>query len=120
MKEKEFLGILSASPKKRYKNFVSTVADFEYVWLLESPGEGYGTVDIDDTMYLLVWPKKEFAEAFADGCSVTSIEVHDFCERCEQIEDHVKFMVFPNGKNTCIVDAETLLDDILEKLAELE
>lgn len=32
--DKEFLGILNASPEKRYKNFISTVADYEEVWLL--------------------------------------------------------------------------------------
>lgn len=118
-KNREFLGILNASPEKRYKNFVSTVADFEEVWLLESI-EGYATVDKDDIIYLLVWPKKEFAEKFKNGDHPVAVEVHEFCERCKKIEDNIKFMVFPNGNDTCIVDADTILNDILEKLEEIE
>lgn len=69
---------------------------------------------------MLVWPRKEFAEAFKDGDYPVSIEIHEFCDRCKKIENNVEFMVFPNGKNTCIVNADTILHDLLEKLAELE
>jgi len=42
MNEKQFRGLMQSTPEKRYKSFLTTVADREEVWLLSSK-EGYAT-----------------------------------------------------------------------------
>ena len=118
---KRFLGISNASPAKRYKHFVSHVADWESVWLL-SGKDGFLTIDIDDHIHLLVWPSKEFALAFDPDETPVEIEVHDFCKRCEEMlhQEDIRFMVFPTEKNTYVVETEELLEDILYELSLVE
>lgn len=120
--EKRFFGILNASAKKRYRNFISTVADREEVWLLEN-GEGYATFDDEEKIYLLVWPEQEFAKWFSkEDENAVSIEVHEFCRRCLEMKDDskIQFMVFPTEKDSWVVDTETILANILEELDRVE
>ena len=120
MNEKGLLGLLNSSPEKRYKSFLSTVADLEEVWLLFSK-EGYATFDEDDFVHLLVWPRQEFAEMFkSENEEVVSIEVHKFIEQCETVEENVRFMVFPTNTDSYVVTAEKLINDINEALEEVE
>lgn len=120
--EKRFFGILNASAKKRYRNFISTVADREEVWLLEN-GEGYATFDDEEKIYLLVWPEQDFAKWFSkEDENAVSIEVHEFCRRCLEMKDDskIQFMVFPTEKDSWVVDTETILANILEELDRVE
>lgn len=120
--EKRFFGILNASAKKRYRNFISTVADKEEVWLLEN-GEGYATFDDEEKIYLLVWPEQEFAKWFSkEDENAVSIEVHEFCRRCLEMKDDskIQFMVFPTEKDSWVVDTESILANILEELNRVE
>ena len=120
MNEKGLKGLLNTSPEKRYKSFLSTVADLEEVWLLFSK-EGYATFDEDDFVHLLVWPRQEFAEMFKnENEEVVSIEVHKFIEQCETLEENIRFMVFPTDKDSYVVTAEKLINDINEALEEVE
>lgn len=113
-------GILSASPEKRYKNFISTIVDREEVWVLSST-EGYVTSEIEGKIHLLVWPEKAFANKFAKNDVVTSIEVHDFCNRCEEaIYSNISFLVFYNGENAYCVDGQKMLNDIQFELSLVE
>ena len=79
----ELYGVMNASPEKRYKNFISRVADNEEVWVLDN-GEGYATLVQIDYISLIVYPSKEAAEFFSEGDEVMSIEVHDFVNNCEE------------------------------------
>lgn len=118
----EYLGILSAPPEKRYKNFISTVVDREAVWLLASD-DGYATYDDAGAIYLLVWPREEFAIQFQQiGDIPTAVEIHDFCDRCKELFalSNVNFMVFPNEENAYVVDAKKIYLDILEELERVE
>lgn len=120
MNEKQFQGLLKAPPEKRYKSFLTTVADLEEVWLLSSE-EGYATFDADDYIHLLVWPYKEFAEAFQqEGEQVVSMDVHEFAEQCKTLEGNIRFMVFPTKENAYVVDAEKFANDICDYLAQVE
>lgn len=118
---KRFEGILNASAETRYKHFIWFVADNASVWML-SNNEGFATIDLDGYIHLLVWPSKEFAIAFDREDTPIEIEIHDFCERCKNInkKDNIRFMVFPNHKDTHIIEAEDLLNDILNELELLE
>lgn len=120
MNEKGLIGLLNTSPEKRYKSFLSTVADSEEVWLLSSK-DGYATFDEGDFIHLLIWPRKEFAEMFKnEDEEAVSIEVHKFIERCETLEENIRFMVFPTDKNSYVVTTEKLTDDITAYLDEVE
>ena len=120
MNERGLNGLLNTSPKKRYKSFLSTIADLEEVWLLFS-NEGYATFDADNYIHLLIWPRKEFTEMFKDDDEeVVSIEVHKFIEQCETLEENIRFMVFPTDKDSYVVTAEKLINDINEALEEVE
>lgn len=118
----EYLGILSAPPEKRYKNFISTVVDREAVWLLTSD-DGYATYENKGIIYLLVWPRKEFAIQFQQAGDIpTAVDIHEFCDRCKELFDStdVNFMVFPNKENSYVVDAKRIYLDILEELERVE
>lgn len=120
MNKKGLIGLLNTSPEKRYKSFLSTVADSEEVWLLSSK-DGYATFDEDDFIHLLIWPCKEFAEMFKDDDEeVVSIEVHKFIEQCEALEENIRFMVFPTDKDSYVVTTEILINDISAYLEEVE
>ena len=120
MNEKQLQGMMSASPEKRYKSFLTTVADLEEVWLLSSK-DGYATFDADGYINLLVWPRKEFAELFKNNDEeVVSMEVHEFVEQCENVEENIRFMVFPTYDNSYVVDSEKFINDINLHLDEVE
>lgn len=113
-------GLLSAPPEKRYKSFISTVVDKEAVWVLSNEN-GYATYEIENKIHLFVWPEKIFAQKFAENDIVTSIEIHDFCDRCEEVKySNLSFLVFYNGENAYCVDAEKLLNDIQCELSLVE
>lgn len=116
----KFYGILKASPEKRYKNFISTVADREEVWML-SNDDGYASIE-DDYINLLVFPEKEYAKVFCDGEIPVPINIHDFCDRCSDLDpkSKIRFMVFPNGANAFVVDGEKIFNDIMEELDKIE
>lgn len=117
---KRIEGILSAPPEKRYKNFISTVVDKEEIWVLSNE-DGYATYEIDNKIHLLVWPEKIFAQKFAENETAESIEVHDFCDRCEEAKrSNLLFLVFYNGKSAFCVDAEKMLNDIQYGLSLVE
>lgn len=117
---KRFEGLLSASPEKRYKNFISTVVDREEVWIL-SNGNGYATYDDENYTNLLIWSEKQFAEMFADGDNAVSIEIHDFCQRCkEMLNNNIGFLVFYNGQDAYWADTNKILNDIQEELSLVE
>ena len=120
MNEKQLQGMMSATPEKRYKSFLTTVADLEKVWLLASE-DGYATFDADGYIHLLVWPRKEFAELFkGNNEEVISIDVHEFVEQCETVEENIRFMVFPTNDNSYVVDSEKIISDINLHLDEVE
>ena len=113
-------GLLSATPEKRYKHFISTVVDREKVWLLSSKN-GYTTYDDENYTNLLVWSEKQFAEMFANGDNAVSIEIHDFCHRCEEmLNDNIGFLVFYNGQDAYWVDVNKIISDIQEELSLVE
>lgn len=117
----KYLGLLLASPEKRFKHFITTAADTESVWMLYN-ADGYATIDIDDYVHLLVWSEKEYAHRYDPALEAEEIEVHEFCERCRSIrpEDQVRFMVFPTDANAYVIPANDLADALEEELSLLE
>lgn len=110
-----FEGLMKAHPKKRYKSFVTSVADNEEVWMDASLQNIETAVD----GIVSVWPEKEFAQVICKKQEATVIEVHDFC-RILQNNPHVVIRVFPNGVDYLEVDAEMLLTDIEAELELVE
>ena len=120
MNEKKKYGLINAPAEKRYKSFLNMVADNEFVWLLQAE-DGYATIDIKNTIHLMIWPAQEFCEFIKeDGETPTAIEVHEFLEFCKSLIEPVQFMVFPTEKDSFVVSAEQLCFDIEEHLAEVE
>lgn len=117
--DKAIEGLLKADPQKRYRSFLDTVTDREEVWLLSSE-EGEATVELDGVLHVLVWPRKEFCELMMSSDQPVPIEIHEFLEQCNSLDDSVRFMVFPTNENSYIVTAEQLCTDIQAHLDELE
>lgn len=119
--QKRILGIINAPSNKRYKNFINTVVDFEEVWLLDG-GDGYCTFDVGTEVNIIVYPTKEIASFFCEGATPIAIEIHEFCEECKKLinEENIGFAVFPNNSNAVKVSAETLYEDLLAALEEIE
>lgn len=72
----KFEGLMNAHPRKRYKSFVTTVADTEMVWLDCDPNQ----LVLTEQCPISVWPEEMFASAVCSDKAAFSIEVHEFCE----------------------------------------
>lgn len=122
---KKLDGILNSTTAKRYKNFITTIADTEEVWLLRS-SRGYATMDADGYINLLVFPDKEFAEWYRDCYfkkdQLECLDVNTFLERCNDLlsQEEVRFLVSPNDSNGYIVAADKIIDDLTEELDRVE
>lgn len=112
--------LLNTDPEKRYKNFISTVADRGEIWMLSS-NYGFTSFD-DDFINLLVWPLKEYSEMYQKDDFPVSIEIHNFCDRLNDIlnSNRIRFMVFPNDDNAFVVEPTKLLYDITSELNKIE
>ena len=118
--EKAIEGIMKAAPEKRYRSFLNTVADLEEVWFLSSV-DGFATFDENEFIYVLIWPRKEFCKSFITGDEEpSSMEIHEFLKKCENLEKNVQFMVFPTDADSYVVTAKRLCLDIMECLDEIE
>ena len=116
-----FKGLWNTTAEKRYKHFITYTVDNEGVWLLTSE-DGYATIDIDGFIHLLAWPSKEFAIAYNEEDTPVEIDIHEFCERCEDMmnEENTRFMIFPTDKDAWIVSTQDLLNDLAEELDRVE
>ena len=120
LNSKAMVGLIKATPEKRYKSFLNTVTDLEEVWLLSSQ-TGQTTLTVDDFIHVLIWPREEFCKSMiSDGQKPISIEIHHFLEECKALDDSIRFMVFPTNENSYVVTAKQLCLDIQEHLDELE
>ena len=122
---KKLNGVLNSTTAKRYKSFITTIADTEEVWLLRNK-RGYATIDADGYINLIVFPDKEFAEWYRDRNfkkdQLECLDVHTFLERCNDLlsQEEVRFLVSPNDSNGYIVAADKIIDDLTEELNCLE
>ena len=121
-----FEGLWNATAEKRYKHFVTYVADYESVWLLSNK-DGVATIDVDEYIHLLVFPSIEFATAYtlvahSENDTPMEMDIHEFCEHCKDMinEKSTRFMVFPTDKDAWIISTEDLLTDLIENLEQVE
>lgn len=119
--DKRFEGLWNATAEKRYNHFLTYTVDCESAWLLANE-EGFATIDVDGYIHLLVWPSREFAEAYSKEDTPVEMDIHEFCERCEEMvnDENIRFMVFPTDKDAWIVSTEGLLNDLTEELGRVE
>lgn len=104
----KFEGVWNAAAQKRYKNFVTTVADTETVWLCEG-GK------------LSVWPELSYAQKLFPNEKIMCMDVHDFC--CSVLEKYPVtdcIYVFPNDRDAFIAEPQNLLVDIQNELDRVE
>lgn len=118
--EKSFLGLRNASPEKRYKSFLNTVVDREQVWLINSK-KGFVTINNDGVVFVPVWPRAEYSDytIFEDE-KPFPMEIHAFLEKCYNMEESTRFMVFPTERDAYVVTPSQLYSDIKEHLEEVE
>ena len=120
LKDKALKGIQKAPPEKRYKSFLNTVTDLEQVWFLNSE-DGYVTYEINGTVYLLIWPRKEFCSCFIEADELPeAMDIHEFLLNCHGPDAPTHFMVFPTSIDCYIVTTEELCADIENYLSEVE
>lgn len=117
LSEKAIKGLISATPEKRYKSFLNTVTDTETVWVGSPKSQDYTTGE-DGFSYIPLWPQQEFVISYVE--THYPIEIHDFVEKCIELDDTTRFSVFPTENNTYIVTAKKLCQDIIKHLEELE
>lgn len=110
----KFDGLMNAAPCKRYKSFVTTIADAEKVWLDCEPN-----LLLSKQCPVSVWPEEMFASAVCSDKAMFSIDVHDFCELLMDCSNR-PIRVFPNGINSADTTADALLADIEEALDQVE
>ena len=96
--DKRFEGLWNATAEKRYKHFVTYTVDCESAWLLANE-DGFTTIDVDGYIYLLVWPSKEFAEAFSKKDTPVEMEIHEFCKHCEDIMNEENIITITRANN---------------------
>ena len=111
----KFEGLMNAHPHKRYKSFITAVADTETVWLDHDPTQLVPT----EPCPISVWPEEMFASTVCPDKAIYSIEVHEFCELLMTSPNRA-IRVFPNGKDQVDTAANVLLADIKEELDLLE
>ena len=86
-----------------------------------SSKDGYTTVDSDGFVHILLWPQKEFCKyVMSEGEKPCSLEIHEFLEKCKDLNDSIRFMVFPTNIDSYVVTAKQLYTDITEHLEEIE
>lgn len=122
MNHKMFEGQIKASPEKRYKSFLNTVADLQQVWLLGNDEGETTTFDFDGYIHIALWPREEFCYLLKtqEHEKPISMEIHDFLDACMAFDESIRFMVFPTTKDSYIVSTADLCADIMEHLDEVE
>lgn len=101
-------GVWNASAQKRYKNFVTTVADTEKVWFCEGSK-------------LSVWPEQGYAQKLFSTEEITCMDVHEFCHSVlEKYPATECTYVFPNDRDAFITEPRKLLFDIQNELDRVE
>ena len=105
----KFYGVWNASPEKRYRNFISTVADTQRVWLSKNE-------------MLSVWPEESYALHKTASEKIVCVEVHDFCNTLESLsyDSSHSICVFPTDKSYIEKHPDELLRDILDELERIE
>ena len=110
MNEKMLEGLSRAEPIKRYKTFITTVADRENIWLHMS--------DVWS-----VWPYGEFPALMFPSTEVLCLDVHVFCDEylSKAATLSIRVNVFPTYDNSgLVVSPEKLRSDLREELDRLE
>lgn len=101
-------GVWNAAAQKRYKNFVTTVADTEEVWFCES-GK------------LSVWPEESYAQKLFPTEKIMCMDVHEFCSSVlEKFPETECIYVFPNDRDAALTKPGKLLFDIQNELDRVE
>lgn len=105
----KFWGVWNALPEKRYRNFISTVADMQMVWLRKNE-------------ILSVWPEESYALQKTPAEKIACVEVHDFCILLEKLsyDPSSSICVFPTDKDYIEKRPHELLRDILDELERIE
>ena len=119
LNEKAINGLLRATPEKRYKSFLNTVADWEEVFVGVTPIEKIFATD--DKGCILLWSHREICELMISSNQIPrAIDIHDFLEYCGSIGDSTMFSIFPTNENSYIVSAKQLILDVNKHLDEVE
>lgn len=121
MHQNKIINLIKLDPKKRFDYFISTVVNFEKIWVLEND-QGYLMITVDNETIFPVWPHKEIAESckFKElnlkNIKPTSISYNDFIDQCipDLIEEDIIFGVFFNENKVGYVIEPEKLHTILE------
>lgn len=119
LNDKAISGLLKSTPEKRYKSFLTTVADREEVFVGVTPHKDVFATD--DKGFMLLWAHQEICELMISTNQIPrAIEIHDFLEYCGSIGNSTTFSVFPTNENSYIISAKQLILDINEYLDQVE
>lgn len=116
--------IWNAPPEKRYKNFIHTVADQEYIWLVGNES-GELVAEENGKNFLCLWPSEAFAQIYLEKTNLAfdaeafPIEITAFAEHLRSLvsmQENIQCMVFPTDKNATFISAQEILEDLNEEL----
>ncbi|WP_263415889.1 DUF2750 domain-containing protein [Terriglobus albidus] len=127
LNDKHLRGVLEMAGPERYSYFIKRVADWQFIYALESPSGWALAGDETSFSILPVWPHKRFAEICIKGdwsdCVVTQIPLSEWMPKMTQMLEakQIKVAVFPlpDGRGV-VVESGRLSADISEELAKVE
>ncbi len=117
--------ILNLSPQDRYGYFIRKVADIEEVWLIHDKDQYVTLGDKEQQIAIPVWPEKQFAELMlADNWkdyTVKCIEVHDFIDWLDKLEEGYRIAGFPSAElKAVVVSADEMKNHLIHELQQYE
>ena len=116
--------LLNCTPEKRYRSFLSSVADGNDIWYLFGREGGFMHFDDDGYINVPLWAYSEFSDYFktlmGEECDALphKVSVSEFFTKCEALDEYIRFIVFPTAKNAYTVSSKQLCEDLRRALDE--
>lgn len=116
--------LMNATPEKRYRSFLSSVAEGNDIWYLFGREGGFMRFEDDGYIDVPLWAYSEFSDYFksfigADSDATPhSHTVTEFFAMADALDEYVRFMVFPTKKDAYTVTCKQLCEDLQKALDE--
>lgn len=122
MRKKNAIAADKMTAEERYQQFLEEAAMTEtvYVQIGEITKKGNRGSYMN---YGCVWPSEAAAKLFEPRLhGVIRMDVHAFCDYCIELEEEasMSFLVYPVYTGGCIVSAEELAQQLMQRLEQIE
>lgn len=110
--------LMNSVPEKRYRSFISSVAQGNDIWYLFGSDSGFTHFDDDGFINVPLWAYSEFSDYFKTllgdetDAKPHSHTVDEFFAMADALDDYVRFVVFPTSKDGYVVSCKQLCEDL--------